>query len=183
MKTLRPMINMLVLSRLYTAVLASQPAPRVVGLSSPEAISDHRFGMILNIRELPDGQLLVNDGQRHQLSILDAKLEHRVVAIDSVFNGSQSYGRNAAAIIPYLSDSTLFVDLESQTFLVLDTKGEITRVMAPANTADMAFLNLHLSGIDSRGNVIYQGTSLSKKEVTQVQKFIIRLAANCALEC
>ena len=69
-------------------------------LSAPTAKSTDHFGTILNVRQLVDGQLLVNDGQRRQLSILDAQLGHRIVVIDSVAAGGQSYGGIAARYKP-----------------------------------------------------------------------------------
>ena len=140
-----------------TAVVQAQSTPPIVALSAPTAKSTDHFGTILNVRQLADGKLLVNDGQRRQLSILDAQLGHRIVAIDSVAASGQSYGGTAAPIIPYLADSTLFVDRQSLSLLVIDPLGNVVRVMAAPKPADLRLLNNHLSGVDAKGNLIYQG--------------------------
>ena len=125
-------------------------------LSAPDAKSAEHFGTILNVRPLVNGGVLVNDGQHRQLVALDATLNRRTVIIDSVAVGGQSYGATAAPLIPYLGDSSLFVDNASLSLLVIDASGKIVRVMAAARPSDLRMLGTSASGVDTKGNLIYR---------------------------
>jgi hypothetical protein len=136
-----------------TRVQANVP---VRELSAPDAKSSEHFGTILNVRPLANGALLVNDGQRRQVVMLDATLNNRTVLIDSVSIGGQSYGATAAPIVPYLADSSLFVDNASLSLLVIDPNGKIVRVMAAAKLRDLRMLGSSASGVDAKGNLLYR---------------------------
>src|SRR5690606_14199426 len=63
------------------------------------------------------------------------------------------------ALIPYVGDSSLFVDSESQAFLVIDEHGQFARVMAPTRPADLGFISsgyYGLAGFDPQGRMIYR---------------------------
>ncbi len=143
---------MLVLS----TVVSAQPAVPMRDLSNPEATSMVGFGNIFGVRALPSGKLLVNDGVRRQLVVLDDKMSTRTVVIDSVVEGGQSYGPRASPIIAYLGDSTLFVDGTSLSLLVLDQNGKVAHVMSAPKPSDLRFLAGAASGIDSKGNLLYR---------------------------
>ncbi|MBC8087804.1 MAG: hypothetical protein H7Z40_11110, partial [Phycisphaerae bacterium] len=125
-------------------------------LAVSETKSGERFGNIFSVRQLTGGRVLVNDGVRRQLVILDANLADRKVLVDSVVEGGQSYGSRAAPFIPYLGDSTLFVDEASLSFVLIDPAGKITRVMSPPKAKDMLWLTRGTSGVDHQGNLVYR---------------------------
>ena len=135
-------------------VRAQTPIP-VRELSAPTAKSTETFGAILGVREIADGKLLVNDARRRQLSVLDAELAHKTIVLDSVAIGRQGYGRFAAPIIPYLGDSTLFVDREALSLLVLDPKGAVARVASAPKPRDLSSLASRATGTDPKGNLLY----------------------------
>jgi len=137
-------------------VLAQAPIP-VRELAAPDARTTESFGNIFGVRQLEGGKVLVNDGLRRQLIILDEKLATRTISIDSVSTGGQSYGPRASPLIPYLADSSLFVDGQSFTLLVIDPKGAVTRVMSAPKPGDLSSLASSASGVDAKGNLVYRG--------------------------
>ncbi|MEO7362317.1 MAG: hypothetical protein ABI120_18445 [Gemmatimonadaceae bacterium] len=135
----------------------AQSPIQVRELSAPTAKSAQTFGSILGVREIANGKLLVNDARRRQLSVLDAKLANKSIVIDSVSVGRQGYGRYAAPIIPYLGDSTLFVDAEALSLVVLDQNGAAARVSAAPKPSDLHSMAYQASGSDPKGNLLYLG--------------------------
>lgn len=139
------------------AVAFAQTAIPVRELAAPDARTTESFGNIFGVRQLEGGKVLVNDGLRRQLIILDEKLATRTISIDSVSTGGQSYGPRASPLIPYLADSSLFVDGQSFTLLVINPKGAVTRVMSAPKPGDLSSLASSASGVDAKGNLVYRG--------------------------
>ncbi|MDQ6612805.1 MAG: hypothetical protein M3Y64_10260, partial [Gemmatimonadota bacterium] len=145
------------LSLSLAAVAGAQAVVPIRELSAVEAKTSEQFGSIFGIRQLAGGKVLVNDGARRQLVVLDANLAHRTVLVDSVADGGQSYGPRAAPLIPYLADSSLFVDGASLSLLVIDPSGKIVHVMSAPRPSDLRSLASSASGVDAHGNLIYRG--------------------------
>lgn len=143
-----------------TAQAAPQAAPAAIPvreMSPPEARSTESFGMILGVRALEGGQVLVNDALRRQLIVLNDKFTSRTVSLDSITSDGQSYGPRATPLIPYLGDSSLFVDGQSSTLLVIDSKGKVAHVMSAPKPGDLSALASSASGVDAKGNLVYRG--------------------------
>ncbi|MEP6781572.1 MAG: hypothetical protein ABJC26_16860 [Gemmatimonadaceae bacterium] len=126
-------------------------------LSPVEAKTSAPLGAILGLRPLSGGRLLINDGLHRQLIILDGNLSNPTVMMDSVAVGGQSYGPRPSPFIPYLADSTLFVDGTSLSLLVIDPTGKIAHVMSAPKPADLRFLSGSASGVDAKGDLVYRG--------------------------
>ena len=142
---------------LFPAAALAQAAIPVRELAAPDARTTESFGAIFGVRQLEGGKVLVNDGLRRQLIVLDEKLATRTISIDSVATGGQSYGPRASPLIPYLADSSLFVDGQSLTLLVISPKGLVTRVMSAPKPGDLNSLASSASGVDAKGNLVYRG--------------------------
>lgn len=154
----KTLFSLCTLGALVTAVPAqAQQAVPVRELSEVDAKSSGHFGAIFNLRQLPNGKVLINDAVRRQVVMLDDKLSNPIVVIDSVSEGSNSYGPRAAPLIPYLSDSTLFVDGTSLSLLVIDPFGKVAHVMSAPKPQDLRFLAGGASGVDGQGNLVYRG--------------------------
>ena len=139
-----------------TSARAQQTVP-VRELSAVDAKTSTYFGNIFGIRQLSGGRVLVNDGIRRQLVVLDDKLSNPTVVVDSVAVGGQGYGPRAQPLIPYLADSSLFVDGTALSLLVIDPTGKIAHVMSAPRPNDLRLLAGSASGVDVRGNLIYRG--------------------------
>lgn len=147
--------------------LAQKPVP-VRDLSPAEAKTTEHFGNIFGIRALKNGGVLVNDGVRRQLVALDPTLTKRTVMVDSVSEGGQSYGPRASPLIPYLADSSLFVDGTSLSLLVLDPFGKIAHVMSAPKPGDLRFLASAASGVDAQGNLVYRAPMTMTRNTSNV---------------
>jgi hypothetical protein len=110
---------------------AGGPAPHPL---AETVTSPLPFGGIGEVRRLSDGRVLVNDPVARTLSVLDSLLTHRQVVLDSA-SGGRSYGSTAGRLIAFTGDSSLFVDQTTNTFLVLDPRGQVVRVIAPLPVA------------------------------------------------
>jgi hypothetical protein len=140
-------------------VAAQKTGIPVVTLRPAESVSRDTVGNLFGVRELPDGRVLVNDAGRRRLLLFDSSLAQAAVLADSGSGVTFSYGNRVTSIIPYLGDSTLFVDLTGRTYLVLDGKGAETRVMSPARPADLQFStsgSLGTPGFDAQGRMVYR---------------------------
>ena len=77
---------------------SAQSTVPVRELSAAEATSTKSFGNLFNVRALPNGRLLVNDGVRRELVVLDQCLSGARIVVDSVADGKQGYGPRAAPL-------------------------------------------------------------------------------------
>ena len=105
-----------------------QQGPPVRRISTASAVSKERIGAITGIRELPDGRVLLNDGQSRRVLLLDTLLVTERVVLDSMSENANTYGNQQGGLIPYRGDSTLFIDRNSLSMIVLDPAGSIARV-------------------------------------------------------
>jgi hypothetical protein len=161
----RPLGAMLAMLAVHAMPVAAQRAtPVTVGtrarvpvreLAAVEATSTEPFKSIMNVRQLEGGTVLVNDGIRRQLILLDNQLGFKRIVIDSVSTAGQSYGPIATPFISYLADSTLFVDGRATSLVVIDPRGNATRVMSVPSGRDLRTLAYTTSGTDDKGNLLY----------------------------
>ena len=122
-------------SRFVSAVLLcggavsvhAQSVP-VVDLPAASAKSAETFGAIINVRELPQGKVLVSDGKNYVVKLLSATLATERVVLDSAKEAANTYGNFPLPVIAYTGDSTLFVS--PRGVLLIDPGGNVTRVIA-----------------------------------------------------
>ncbi|MEP6762840.1 MAG: hypothetical protein ABJB66_00955 [Gemmatimonadaceae bacterium] len=161
MRALQPLlIALTVVATSFGATsLGAQTVVPVREVSPVEAKSTEKFGNIFGVRELAGGKVLVNDGVRRQLVVVDARLSNGRVVLDSTSDSGNSYGPKAAPLIPFVGDSSLFVDGSSQTLLVIDRDGKIAHVRSAPKASDLRYLASGASAVDSRGNIVYRGAN------------------------
>ena len=117
---------------IVAAPLSAQRTPATVPIRPLGAVvstSAITFQQVQHLRALSNGTVLVNDPGKRQVILLDSTLANPKVVVDSS-GGANMYGMNAGALIPFAGDSTLFVDRNASAFLVIDPKGDVTRVMS-----------------------------------------------------
>lgn len=123
-------------------------------IGKTEAVAAQHFGLILNVRALPNGNVLVNDGSNLKVFLLDSMLLNaRIVVGDE----TQVYGPRAAPLLPYLNDSTIFIDRIARSLVMLDMGGKVARVFSLPRPSDLPALANASSGVDAAGNLIYLG--------------------------
>lgn len=137
--------------------LAAQSPPAVRLINAADASTKPMFGLVSSIRQLPNGSILVNDQLRRQLTVFDASLGTATVVADSVSGGANSYGTRPGGMIPYLADSTLFVDPAGLSMFVLDPRGAIARVASVPRSQDAGAFTMGAPGLDAKGRIVYRG--------------------------
>ena len=143
------------------APAASRTAgPPIERITTASAVSTERLGSIMSVRELPDGRVLVNDGARRRLLLMDTTLQTVGIVLDSLAEIANTYGTRPGALIPYRADSTLFVDPASYAMLVLDPEGKIARVRSVWRVQDLGGIvnpgNTGWPAVDARGRIVYR---------------------------
>lgn len=116
---------------------------------------------VSSVRQLRDGAVLVNDTRKRQLVLFDSTLKRARVISDTSSNSPNTYGLQVTggSLIPYVGDSTLFVDFASQAFLVIDEHGKFSRVMAPVRANDLFYIGSGAFGataFDPQGRMLYR---------------------------
>lgn len=144
-------------------VVAQERVP-TRSVSAPTPVTTSRFGTILGIRQLRDESVLINDGERRQLIIVDPMHRTTTIIVDSVGGARQAYGPRATPFIAGRGDSTLFVDGASGSLVVIDPLGRIVGVQAPPSPRDMRFLASSPSAVDARGSLIYRAAVFTEQQ-------------------
>ena len=149
-----------------TAAAQSAPAGAGKGLDLPpirhlgavSATVQEKLGNVSSIRPLSDGRVLVNEPQSRRVLLFDATLQNFTIVADSTPATNNAYGGRFAGLVAYRGDSTLFVDPQSLSMLVLDPAGKVARVMSVPNAQDaMAFAGpLGTGGVDPQGRLVYR---------------------------
>jgi len=122
-------------------------------------VSTEQLGSITSVRELPDGRVLLNDGARRRLLLMDTTLKTVEVVLDSLTEVENSYGTRPGGLIAYRADSSLFVDAGSYAMLVIDPNGKVARVRSVPRVEDASRFvgpDAVRSGVDGRGRVVYR---------------------------
>jgi hypothetical protein len=139
----------------------SSPGPAIRRIATASAVSTEQLMSVMNVIELPDGRVLVNDGNRRRLLLMDTTLRTVKVVLDSLSEFSNTYGTRPGALIRYRGDSTLFIDPTSLAMLVIDSNGEIVRVRSVPRVQEVfQFGNPQNTGhgvtaTDFKGRLIY----------------------------
>jgi hypothetical protein len=115
---------------LFGAARASTPAQSipVIDLPPASAKSAETFGAIINIRELPQGRVLVSDGKNFLVKLLTATLATERIVLDSSRTAANTYGNFPMPLVSYIGDSTLFNS--SRGLFVIGPGGNVARAAA-----------------------------------------------------
>ena len=138
---------------------AKSAAAPVRALPAPAATSTDSLGSIAAVRQLPNGNVLVNDQVRRRVVLMDSSLKVIGVVADSTSSTANAYGVRPGGLLAWHGDSTLFIDPASLSMLVIDGAGKVVRVMAAPRPNDVQFLVGGLfgnPGFDSQGRLIYR---------------------------
>ncbi len=141
------------------APLPPLPGPPIRRIESASAISTEPLGAITTVRPLGGGHVLVNDGQRRRLLLLDSTLAVVRVVLDSLTEVENAYGTRPGALLAAPGDSTLFVDPATYAMLILDPQGRIARVRSVPRAQDvnaLANTSNGTPGFDARGRLVYR---------------------------
>src|SRR5262245_40388548 len=113
--------------------------PPIQRIATASAVSTEQLGSITSVREMADGRVLLNDGTRRRLLLMDTTLRTVEVLLDSLSEIANTYGIRPGALLPYRGDSILFVDPASYAMVVLDPAGKIARVRSVWRVQDVTY--------------------------------------------
>lgn len=146
---------------IVAARVGAQPVPPVRPLGPVIRVSAaNLLESVSSVRPLPGGRLIISDVTHHRVVLLDSTLTTSTAVVDSSSASGGMFGLQLAGIIPYKADSTLFVDPQSLSILVIDGGGRVARVMAVPRSQDAPYLiggPLGTPRFDPLGRLIYRG--------------------------
>jgi len=162
LQTMRPSLRLtLSLAVLAAPLAAQQPMPPVRPLGPVTKVSPaDLFGSVTSVRPLPGGGAIVNDLTRRQLLLLNPDFTKKSAIADTTPETANGYSGRLAGLLPYKGDSSLFIDPQSLSMLVIDGKGEVSRVMAVPRPEDATFMiggPFGTPGFDDKGRIVYRG--------------------------
>src|SRR5262245_58253740 len=121
------LLHFAALSGLATPILGQSQAIPVRTVSTPVSSDSGTFHAITTVRPLSDGRVLVHDVSRRRILLLDATLKSFKTVADTAQGAPNKYGSRSGAVIPYLGDSSVFVDAEAQALIVVAPEGTFGR--------------------------------------------------------
>ena len=133
--------------------------PPIRRISTASALSTEQLGTITSVRQLPDGRVLLNDGQRRRLLLLDTTLKVVDVVLDSLSESENYYGTRPGGLVAYRGDTTLFVDASSYAMVLIGPEGKAGRVRSVPRVQDAFVLSSTFNGIpaaDAKGRLVYR---------------------------
>ncbi len=128
-------------------------------LTAPTATSTDSLGSVAAVRQMSNGNVLVNDQTRRRVVLMDSTLKVIRVVADSTSGTANAYGVQPGGLLAWHGDSTLFIDPASLSMLVIDGAGKVVRVMAAPRPTDVQFLvggPFGNPGFDAQGRLIYR---------------------------
>jgi hypothetical protein len=149
---------------------AAQSPPPIRPLGPVVAKSRESFANFVGIRGLSDGRVLVNDVSKRRVLLLDSTLASFTVVADSTAATANAYSGRSGGLIAYRGDSTLFVDAQSLSMLVIDPTGKIGRVMSVPRAEDVNSLAGPVGGavgFDRSGRLVYRAFPRIERRMAQ----------------
>jgi hypothetical protein len=142
---------------------SAQKPPPVHLLDRPIASSQHEFREVGVVRQLPNGNLLVNDALRRQLLLLDTSLKTLSVVADSTPGSTNPYGMAFGGLVASPGDSSIFILPRVPSMYVIDPAGKVARVVSVPRPQDVFSMasssNNGVPGIDAKGRWVYRGAT------------------------
>ena len=165
------------------SLASAQQRPAIRQLGPVVAKSTDALNSIIGIRALPNGNVLVNDVRGRRLVLLDGALATKVLVADSTAATATAYAGRTGGLIPFRADSSIFVDPQSMSMLIIDGSGKIARVMSVPRTQDVMMLAGPIAtsvGFDPRGRLIYRAPPRSSGLGPQEDEAVVRAQAELA---
>lgn len=155
MKDLRHLLLIVI----ATTSSGAQQLPPIRQLGPVVATAHETLGPSAFARHIPAG-VLVNDVQNRRLLLFDSTLSTFTVVADTTAATANAYSGRIAGLIGYRADSSLFVDPQSMSMLVIDPSGKVQRVMSVPRSQDAIALGNNAMGtpaLDASGRLVYRG--------------------------
>jgi hypothetical protein len=147
---------------LPAALQGQQVGPAIQKIATATSLSTERLGIVNTVRELPNGNVLVNDIQRRRLLLMDSTMKVIGVVLDSVSSNANAYGTRPGTLIPFRGDTTFFIDPASYAMVTIDPAGKPGRVRSVWRVEDLQYFTEFggpvngWPGADAKGRIIYR---------------------------
>jgi hypothetical protein len=141
------------------SVAGAQSVPPVRPLGPPLAISTEPFAAVSQVRSLPGGRLLLHDNAGRRVVLLDSTLKLLSVVADTTVATKDAYGPTMSGLIEARGDSTLIVNIDFLSMLVIDPNGNIARIAAvpdPKEAGNLLGGPFGTPGVDPQGRLVYE---------------------------
>ena len=159
MKTRSHFVSIAFLAASAMAAGAQQrPAIRQLGATVSKA--GETFTNVSAVRPLSNGSVLVNDVGGRRVLLFNPQLSAFTIVADSTSATANAYGGRVGGLIAYKGDSSLFVDPQSISMLVIDPSGKVARVMSLPRAQDAMMLSgvLGSPALDPQGRLVYRAS-------------------------
>ena len=156
---------LLVLCSIRPAPVRSQVPVRMRELSPVEVTSAERFGPNASVRALSDGRVVLHDGDRRRIVLLNDQFRIVSVVLDSATISAAGLGDALPSyrLLPFKADTTGYVDIASQRLLFVDPSGRIARRVPPPIAGDLYLLAgrtwMGTPSMDRIGRILYRGNA------------------------
>jgi len=149
----------IVLAATATAAAAQQQLPPVRPLGPVLATSTEPLSSVSQVRALPGGRVIVHDLTGRRVLMFDSTFKNASVIADTTGATANAYGSRLGGLIAFRGDSSLFVDPQSISMLVIDPGGKIVRTMAaplPKEVNQLIGGQSGTPGFDAQGRLVYR---------------------------
>jgi hypothetical protein len=140
-----------------SSAVGGQNAVRVVELPAATSKTAMTLGSLLDVRDVGGGRIIVNDGLRRRMLLMDSSLKVLSVPVDSAPGNANSYGPRAVPLVRYIGDTLMTSDMNARTMLIVGPTGEVVRAIAQPIEDSPVTLPNHGTAFDSKGRMIFQG--------------------------
>lgn len=133
--------------------------PPVRPLGPVLSTSAEPLASVSQVRALPGGRVIVHDLTGRRVLLFDSTFKSFIVVADSTSATGNAYGSRLGGLITFRGDSTLFVDPQSISMLVIDGNGKIVRTMAAPLPNEVGALiggPNGTPGFDMQGRLVYR---------------------------
>ena len=157
------MNNMLRSSLIALTTLASlagaQALPPIRPLGPVLNTSTEPMASVSQVRALPGGRVLVHDNAGRRVLLYDSTFKNFTVIADTTSATGNAYGSRLGGLISARGDTSLFVDPQSISMLVIDGNGKIVRTMAAPQPNQVNALiggPNGTPGVDPQGRLVFR---------------------------
>jgi hypothetical protein len=144
---------------LGSAAGAQQTLPPVRPLGPVLSTSTEALASVSQVRALPGGRVIVHDLTGRRVLLFDSTFKSVTVIADTTPATGSAYGSRLGGLVAFRGDSTLFVDPQSLSMLVIDPNGKIVRTMAAPLPNEVNALiggQNGTPGFDPQGRLVYR---------------------------
>jgi hypothetical protein len=140
--------------------VAAQSLPPIRDLGPAVATTTESFRGMPSIRALSDGRVLISDLAARRLVAYDSGLSKSTPLLTANGPVASQYPSRGGVLLPLKGDTTLVFDAMSASFVVMDSKGQVAKVISMPRTYDAYLLSspqfYGLPVIDQRMRMVYR---------------------------